>query len=345
MTMEGWAIPMATDIAFALGVLALVGKRAPLSLAVFLTALAIVDDIGAILVIAIAYTEAIDFRMLALGLGIVLFLLLYARLAGRSLLVYFLLGGITWFAIFESGIHATIAGVLVALTIPVRTRVNTRDFSDWMHKLLHWFDSENVGDGECVLTSVQRTALFEMERAIEHADSPLHRLEHLLHPWVAFVIMPLFALANAGIILHLDLIQALLSPLALGIILGLLVGKPVGILGATWLGTTLGLGSLPKGVTKRHILGAGVLAGMGFTMSIFIAILAFSTDGHASLLGLKLASPAPLAGGGGENALISLAKLAILVASTLAGILGYLLLRTGPETVVETSKVTPPPHE
>ncbi len=342
--LEGWAIPMATDIAFAIGVLALAGKRAPLSLAVFLTALAIVDDIGAILIIATVYTEAIDFRMLAAALGIVLFLLLYARMGGRSLIIYFILGGVTWFAVFQSGIHATIAGVLVALTIPVRTKIDARDFSDWMRKLLDWFDSESEENGKCVPTSVQRTALFEMNRAIEHADSPLHRLEHVLHPWVAFLIMPVFALANAGITINTKLLGALMTPLALGIILGLVVGKPLGIFFATWLGAKLKLGSLPKGVTWRHILGAGVLAGMGFTMSIFITTLAFGAGGHAELFGFRLASPAILATASAEE-ITDLAKLAILVASTMAGVAGYLILRTAPESAVETPKVILPAHK
>ncbi len=338
--LEGWAIPMATDIAFAIGVLALVGKRAPLTLAVFLTALAIVDDIGAILVIAIVYTEQLDFMMLGVGLGLVALLFLYAKMGGRGLIIYMVLGGFTWLAIYLSGIHATIAGVLVALTIPVRTKIDARDFSEWMRKLLDWFDSETEGNGKCVPTSVQRTALFEMNRAIEHADSPLHRLEHILHPWVAFLIMPIFALSNAGIIINPKLLGALFSPLALGIILGLFLGKPLGILAFTWIGSRLKLGHLPKGVNWRHILGAGVLAGMGFTMSIFITTLAFSPGAHAQLLGFKLASPAILAEASAED-ITSLAKLAILIASTLAGVTGYLILRTAPETAAETPKVVP----
>jgi len=340
--LEGWAIPMATDIAFAIGVLALVGKRAPLSLAVFLTALAIVDDIGAILVIATVYTEQINFSMLLVGIGMIVLLLLYAKLGGRWLVIYGILGLITWFAIFLSGIHATIAGVLVALTIPVRNKVDTKSFSQWMRQLLDWFDQESSEDVKCVPTSVQRTALFEMNRAITYADSPLHRLEHILHPWVAFFIMPIFALANAGITINPELISALLTPLALGIILGLLLGKPIGILLATWLGFKMKLGSLPKGVTLRHILGAGVLAGMGFTMSIFITTLAFSAGGgHAEILGFKLASPAILAYASPEE-ITYLSKLAILVASTLAGTIGYLILRSSPMPTEEPAMVTPP---
>jgi NhaA family Na+:H+ antiporter len=340
--MEGWAIPMATDIAFAMGVLALVGKRAPITLAVFLTALAIVDDIGAILIIAIFYTAQINFAMLLLGLGLIAFLLLYAKMGGRWLLVYLMIGGLTWTAFFFSGIHATIAGVLVALTIPVRTRVNTNDFSKWMRQLLDWFDSESRQQGDYVPSSVQRTALFEMNLAIEHADSPLHRLEHILHPWVAFLIMPVFALANAGITINARLLSELFTPLALGILLGLVVGKPLGVMLFTWAGAKLNLGSLPKGVNWRHILGAGVLAGMGFTMSIFITTLGFSTGGgHAELLGFKLASPAAFASMDAEE-MQNLAKLAILVASTIAGVVGYLILRTAPEGAVEVARVTPP---
>ena len=344
--LEGWAIPMATDIAFAIGVLALVGKRAPLSLAVFLTALAIVDDIGAILVIAIFYTAKINLVALAIGLALVAFLFLYAKLGGRWLIVYGGIGLFVWLAIFMSGLHATLAGVLVALTIPVRNKVDTKSFSTWMRQLLDWFDSESPGDEKgdkkCVPTSAQRTALFEMNRAIEYADSPLHRLEHMLHPWVAFLIMPVFALANAGITINTELLGALLTPLALGIILGLVVGKPVGILLSTWLGVKLKLGTLPKNVGWRHILGAGVLAGMGFTMSIFITTLAFSAGGgHAELLGFKLASPVDLTFASAEE-ITNLAKLAILVASTLAGVIGYIILRTSPEIAEPLPKVVPP---
>ncbi len=340
--LEGWAIPMATDIAFAIGVLALVGKRAPIRLAVLLTALAIVDDIGAILVIAIFYTAQINLAMLFVGLALVALLFLYAKLGGRWLIVYGAVGIAVWFAIYLSGLHATLAGVLVALTIPVRTKVDTARFSQWMRQLLDWFDSESEKNGERVPTSVQRTALFEMTSAIEHADSPLHRLEHILHPWVAFLIMPVFALANAGITINTDLLGAIFTPLALGIILGLTLGKPIGIFLATWLGVKLNIGTLPKGVTWQHILGAGVLAGMGFTMSIFIATLAFSTGGgHAELLGFRLASPAALAAADMEE-IQNLAKLAILIASTLAGVIGYAILRLAPESKVDVAKVTPP---
>lgn len=341
--LEGWAIPMATDIAFAIGVLALVGKRAPLSLTVFLTALAIVDDIGAILVIATVYTEQIHWTMLFIGIGLVAFLLLYAKLGGRWLMVYASVGLVTWTVIYLSGIHATIAGVMVALTIPVRTKINTREFITWMQKLLNWFEKEDQGNGMALPNQAQRTALFEMTRAIEHADSPLHRLEQMLHTWVAFLIMPIFALANAGITINLDLIKALASPLALGILLGLLVGKPVGIILATWLGSKLKLGSLPKGVTWRHILGAGVLAGMGFTMSIFITTLAFGGGSHAELLGFRLASPALMEASTEE--ITSLAKLAILVASTIAGLTGYLILRTAPESAHRVAIALPDQNE
>jgi len=341
---DGWAIPMATDIAFALGVLALVGKRAPATLAVFLTALAIVDDIGAILIIAIFYTEQINLTLLIFALGLTALLLLYAKLGGRWMLIYATVGVITWTAFFFSGIHATIAGVLVAMTIPVKTQIDCRDFSDWMDKLLSWFRQEGAVNGERVPAAAQRAALAEMNLAISHANSPLHRLEHALHPWVAFVIMPIFALANAGIIINNALLNNIAIPLSLGIILGLVVGKPLGILIFTWLGAKFKLGSLPRGATWRHILGAGVLAGMGFTMSIFIAILAFASGGgHAQIMGFKVASPALYAGLTADE-MQNLAKLAILIASTTAGILGYLILRTAPESAIAVNKVTPPDH-
>ncbi len=342
--LEGWAIPMATDIAFAVGVLSLVGRRVPLSLVVFLTALAIVDDIGAILVIAMVYTEQIHWTMLLIGLALVGVLALYARLGGRWVILYLALGGGVWLAIFLSGVHATIAGVLVALTIPVRTKMDVRDFSDWIHHLLDRFDADIGDEDQMIPTRAQRAVLTEISQAVELVDSPLHRLEHLLHPWVAFLVMPAFALANAGVFVNSSLLRALFSPLTLGIFLGLVVGKPLGVSLATWVGVRLKLGKLPEGVVWRHILGAGVLAGMGFTMSIFITTLAFSEGGgHVYRWGGKLASavwatvdPATMA---------DLSKLAILIASTVAGVVGYLLLRRAPTSVADEDWLAMPPSD
>ncbi len=330
--LAGWGIPMATDIAFAVGVITLLRKRVPLGLVVFLTALAVVDDLGAILVIALFYTKQIHSTMLLLAGVFLVALAIYGRVGGRSLIVYMILGGFTWLAVLQSGIHATVAGVAVAWTIPVDTRVDLRRFSVWMRQQLDRFDSDlfelsnPFRPGE-----KQRHALHAMNHAVYLADSPLRRLEDALHPWVAFLIMPLFALANAGIPVDKNLVHSLTSPLALGILAGLLLGKPIGIVLFTWLAIRLRFGSVPSGVSLRHLLGTGILAGMGFTMSIFIATLSFDASAtHAQWLGVKLASPMiALAGQKGQ---LEVAKMAILVSSTLAGVLGYFTLRFLPLT-------------
>ena len=315
-----------------MGVITLLRKRVPLGLVVFLTALAVVDDLGAILVIALFYTKQIHSTMLLLAGVFLVALAIYGRVGGRSLIVYMILGGFTWLAVLQSGIHATVAGVAVAWTIPVDTRVDLRRFSVWMRQQLDRFDSDlfelsnPFRPGE-----KQRHALHAMNHAVYLADSPLRRLEDALHPWVAFLIMPLFALANAGIPVDKNLVHSLTSPLALGILAGLLLGKPIGIVLFTWLAIRLRFGSVPSGVSLRHLLGTGILAGMGFTMSIFIATLSFDASAtHAQWLGVKLASPMiALAGQKGQ---LEVAKMAILVSSTLAGVLGYFTLRFLPLT-------------
>ncbi|MBC7540632.1 MAG: Na+/H+ antiporter NhaA [Bacteriovorax sp.] len=245
----GWGIPMATDIAFALGVLTLFGKRVPASLKLFLTAFAIVDDMGAVLVIALFYTSQISWIFLALGLGILgmLFILNQKGVAKSS--IYLICGVLVWFAFLKSGIHATVAGVLLAFVIPTRTGI---------------------------------------------------KLEHILHPWVAFGIMPIFAFANAGVSL---LGGSLSHPISLGIIAGLILGKQIGITVFSWIAVRMRLATLPKGVTWMQLYATGWLGGIGFTMSLFIANLAFS-----------------------EADLIGVAKLGIIAASVLAGAIGAVIL-------------------
>jgi NhaA family Na+:H+ antiporter len=309
---QGWGIPMATDIAFALGVLALLGDRIPLGLKVFLTALAIVDDIAAVLVIAVFYTTQVTW--VALGAAAVILVVLIAanRLGARRPVVYAVLGLALWLAVFESGVHATVAGVLLALTIPASTRIDPRAFLDRSRATLAAFDRAGSDDetGASILTNGERQeALAELEDVVEGAGAPLHRLEHVLHPWVAFAIMPLFALANAGVRIEGDLLGALGNRVTLGVVLGLVLGKQLGVTLAAWLAVRSGVTDLPEGVGWRHIYGAGWLAGIGFTMSLFVADLAFADPGEAGLL--------------------TAAKLGILVASLIAGVGGWLILSRG----------------
>ena len=300
----GWGITMATDIAFALGVLALLGDRVPVALKVFLTALAIVDDIMAVLVIAVFYTSEISWGALGVG-GLFLAALVVANLIGvGKTLVYAVLGVGLWLAFLLSGVHATVAGVLLAFTVPAVSFINPGAFLERGRYILERF--EKAGEkGENVLVNEERQgALHALNRAAYELEPPLHELEHALHPWVVFAIMPLFALANAGVVLGGDFAAALLNPVSLGIVAGLVLGKQLGVTLFAWLAVKSGLSELPRGITWRHVYGAGWLAGIGFTMSLFISDLAFD-DGD----------------------LVDAAKLGILVASLIAGVVGWTILR------------------
>jgi Na+:H+ antiporter, NhaA family len=300
----GWGVPMATDIAFALGVLALLGRRAPLAVKVFLTALAIIDDIGAVLVIALFYTAEIAWDGLVIGGGFLLALACVNRAGVRSTLVYALLGFGLWLAFLQSGVHATVAGVLLALTIPCRTRIEPDEFLAHGRALLDEFQRASTSGSDVLADEAQQSAVQDLETACDDVLTPLQRLEHRLHPWVAFAIMPLFALANAGVSLSGDLSGAVASSVALGVLAGLVFGKQVGITLFAWLAVRSGLAAVPAGVTWRHLYGASWLAGIGFTMSLFIASLAF-----------------------GDSPLLSTAKVGILVASLIAGVGGWTILR------------------
>src|SRR5215212_5001768 len=272
----GWGIPMATDIAFALGVLALLGEGAPVGLKVFLTALAIVDDIVAVLVIALFYTSEIAWGALGVG-AVFLVALIVANLLGVGrTLVYAVLGVGLWLCFLLSGVHATIAGVLLALTIPATSFINPGAFLERGRYVLDRF--EKAGEkGENVLANEERqAALHALNHAAYKLEPPLHELEHALHPWVVFAIMPLFALANAGVPLGGKAVGALTAPISIGIVSGLVVGKQLGVTLFAWLAVRSGLSELPEGTGWRHIYGAGWLAGIGFTMSLFISDLAFS---------------------------------------------------------------------
>ncbi len=279
-----------------------------MALKVFLAALAIADDIGAVLVIALFYTAEIWWPGLAIGASF-LIALVGANWAGaRHPLLYALLGVGLWLAFLESGVHATVAGVLVAMTIPARARINTEEFLARSRAILDKF--ERAGEpGEQVLTNRERVAALQtLETTCEHVEAPLQRLERALHPWATFAILPLFALANAGVTLGSHFLSAMTHPVSLGVVAGLVAGKPLGITLFAWFAVRSGLAAMPTGVTWRQIFGVSWLAGIGFTMSLFIADLAF-----------------------GNTPLLSVAKVGILTASLIAGIAGWLLLRrSGP---------------
>ena len=255
----GWGIPMATDIAFALALLSMAGKHIPVSIKIFLSALAVADDLGAVLVIAFFYTSHINFAMLGLGIGILLLLLVGNKAGIKSSYFYLVLGLIVWLCFLLSGVHATIAGVLVAFTVPSTTK---------------------------------------------SGYSPLKNMEHKLHPWIAFLIMPVFALANSGIVIGSGFLSNIINPVSIGVTLGLVAGKFLGICSFTWVMVKLKFSVLPDKATWRHIAGVALLGGVGFTMSLFISGLAFDDQTH-----------------------IEQAKYGILIASLIAGVSGILVLR------------------
>lgn len=301
---KGWGIPMATDIAFAVGIIALLGSRVPLSLKIFLTTLAIADDLGAVLVIALFYTSDISLLNLGIGIGFMAVLVAGNVLGVRSPVFYGIIGiGGVWTAFLLSGIHATVAGVLAAFTIPAVTKLDEVTYIRRITKYVREFAALDPND-QPTLTEEQLHTIQKIDLASEHAETPLQRLEHKLHPVVVFIVMPLFALANAGVELPADVLSALFSPVALGVGLGLLVGKPLGIMAICWLVHRIGWAKVGGDFNWSQLFGAAVLAGIGFTMSLFINELAFA-----------------------DAVLREEAKLGILVASLLAGVIGYLLLR------------------
>ena len=300
----GWGIPMATDIAFALGALVLLGSRVPDALKVFLVALAIVDDLGAVLVIAVFYTSDISWTAMG-SAGLFLAALALVNLAGgRNAIVYGVLGVCVWFFVLRSGVHATVAGVLVAMTVPVRLRLAPAALSDVLRRA-----SERV---ETLPTlgpmAAERVAIVShLHHVLEDATSLLQRFEHALQPWVTFFIMPVFALFNAGVAVDGSAVRTLAEPVPLGILGGLVLGKPIGIFVASWLAVKAGAALLPAGVSWRQVLGTSCLAGIGFTMSLFISSLAFAGTPYESQ-----------------------AKLGILLASATAALLGTIVLLTAP---------------
>jgi len=304
---NGWGIPMATDIAFALGVLYLLGNRIPLSIKVFLMALAIIDDLGAVLVIALFYTSEISLISLAIGLGLVLVMFIANRMGVRNVVFYAILGILgVWVAFLLSGVHATIAAVLAAFTIPSDVRIKENTYVKKVQDYLAQFKAVDPNDKIPTLTNEQLHILENIQEATHQAMTPLQRLEHAMHPMVTFLILPIFALANAGVSLAIDPEHLFSTHVALGVTLGLLVGKVVGIFGFTSLAVRLKIAPMPSGMTGRNLLGIAFLGSIGFTMSLFITSLAFQTEDY-----------------------MNQAKIGIFTASIIGGILGYLVLSFG----------------
>lgn len=301
----GWGVPTATDIAFALGILSLLGSRVPNGVRVFLSTLAVADDIIAILVIAIFYGESPDLLWLGAAAIVFVALIVMNRMHVYSLVPYILVGCVLWFCVFSSGIHSTIAGVLLAFAIPSGSRVNLDNFFDWSNKRLRMANSFYEGDETPLVAQKDYiTTVSSLSKISKQAVPPATRLEHKLYPWVYFLILPLFALTNADVaVTGLDFATVTSSPVILGVFCGLVLGKPIGIMLFSFITVKTKIASLPEFVTWRHMLGASVLGGVGFTMAIFVANLAYA-----------------------DALLITEAKLSILVASTVAGVIGFVLL-------------------
>ena len=298
---RGWGIPMATDIAFALGVLALIAPGAPVGARVFLTALAIVDDMGAVLVIAIFYSQTIVWGALGAAALMILLLIGFNAAGVRHLWPYLLVGVVIWYFVHESGVHPTVAGIVLAFTIPTHTRINAAEFSREARALLEQFDRTETGDFLVLTSKGQQETLFALEHASEGVTAPILKLEHALHNFSAFVVMPLFAFANAGVRIGGRLESV---GVTVGVLLGLVIGKPLGITVAAFGTVKSGLAQLPRGLGWLSLLGYAWLAGIGFTMSLFIAMLAFDDTGP-----------------------VNAAKSGILAGSFLAGIAGAIVLR------------------
>lgn len=305
----GWGITMATDAAFAIGILAFLGKRVPAGAFIFLTALAILDDLGAILVIALFYSDSISYEYLAFGFLILLVLGLFNIIGIRKPSVYLLMGILLWIAMLNSGVHATVTGVLVAALVPARPKRDPGWFVDKASELMSKFkklEAKREVNAPILGEPRQHEVVEEIQGAAEKASAPLRLWEGSIEHPVALFVLPIFALANAGVAVNMEVIsQQWSSTLTLGIFFGLVLGKSVGIAFFTWVALKLSFGKLPEGLSMKHVIGLGLLGGVGFTMSIFIAGLSFD----------------------GTSEAINTAKMAILVSSFVAGLSGYLWLR------------------
>jgi NhaA family Na+:H+ antiporter len=304
-TMDGWGIPMATDIAFALGAVAIFGHKLPVNLRIFLAAFAIADDLGAVLVIAIFYTKEIVWFYVFVCAMLTLCLAIANVLWIRWTLVYAMLGLAIWFFVLGSGIHPTVAGIIVSLFIPARGRYDTDRFLQNVDQIMEKFKCEDQSCGYSILLNQEHMhAVHALELACHDVETPLQRLMHALHPWVAFMILPFFALSNTGLNFHgVNFSEVAAHTVSLGIFFGLVFGKPLGVMLFSYIAVKSGAGSLPKDVKWLHILGSAMLGGIGFTMSLFIADLSFSSI-----------------------QMLSYAKMAILSASVLSAIIGIIVL-------------------
>jgi len=313
---EGWGIPMATDIAFAVGVVSLLGKRVPLAAKVFLLTLAVADDIGAIIVIAVFYTGDLAFGWLAVGIASLAAIFVMRRVDVQALAPYLAVGALTWLALLESGVHATLAGVALGLLTPAWPLQSPRRYPAEVRQIVGRIERAYY---DRVLTEAEfeenEHLIAEVARLSVHSTSPLARLEAALSPWVAWVIVPTFALANAGVVLSGDTLSSLLThPVTLGVGVGLVVGKTVGVFGASVLAVRLGIGRLPVGTTWRQVFGLAMCAGIGFTVALFVTSISLT-----------------------DPAVADAAKVGILLGSLVAGTLGFAFLRSIPESPDETS--------
>jgi len=300
---HGWGIPMAADIAFTLGILKLLGNRVPSGLKIFLMAFAIIDDLGAVLVIAFFYSSNLIWINIIIGLVIVLVLFLISKFGYYSKYLFFIAGIIVWILFLKSGIHSTIAGVLLALTIPLKRKTNTLSFYENGNDILNDFQKECKTQGEkTVLTKKQLAALDELDELTEKTAPPLQYLEHRLHGWVSYLIMPVFALANAGVVFSFSGDTNL--ALSMNIAISMIVGNFIGIFMFSWLSIKFKLAELPQNVSFKQLAGISILGGLGFTMSLFINGLAFT-----------------------DAVLINSAKMGILLGSVIAGVLGFIIIR------------------
>lgn len=299
-TIEGWAIPVGTSAPFALGAIALLGRKKFPGLAIFLTAVAIIDDLGSVMIIGAFYTKSIAWLPLVCALGFFALLVLINISGGRRAIYYFIVGSLLWFCMLQSGLHATVAGVMVALTVPARTNKKPGKFLHRVRNILLHFEKRQE-ENEILSDQKQHELVMDIEQMAEKASTPLQRWESKSENLIGLMVLPIFAFFNAGIyVVGQNMTEIWSSPLILGVMAGLVLGKPLGIVFACWLAVKLGFGKLPEGTSFAHIIGAGLLAGMGFTMSFLIATLSF-TEG---------------------SVLLEQAKLGILLATFTSGFLG-----------------------
>ena len=315
-TVHGWGVPMATDIAFAIGLLAILGKKAPIGVKVFLTAIAIADDLGSIVVLAVFYpTHAIHLLWLGLALVVFAVLIIAGRLGVRKVWVTVIGGIALWYLVYLSGVHATIAGVLLAITVPYKTKINELHFGVSIQHLLDIFKKVSNAQVETLANTEELHVIHQMSEQLDEAEPLMHKFESNLQPIVNFLIMPIFALANAAVVLNMDFSAPGVTGLSLGIFFGLLCGKPIGIFLFSWLAVKCKLSALPDGVSWPQVLALGVLGGIGFTMSIFIDNLAFT-----------------------DAALIDTGKVAILITSATAAVVGYLIFSATAKRLNKTNR-------